>query len=161
MRRAMLLLSILVFAPVLYLFACSEGPVPWAPPRSVADRLELKLAKHPCVGSLQQWERNYTFKSEPFLVDFIGRFSNEAWRLGRWYDYGVIEIDLRKVGREAVPEVGLEASQPGRYRHALMPHHQGIIDDSGWPSAMGYFDIATDKIDVWAGCRRIFHLPRR
>ena len=160
MRRAMVLLAILMVAPILYLGACSGGPVPRPPGRSLADRLESKLAKHPCVGSLDQWERNYTFRSEPFLVDFIGRFTGEAWRLGRWYDYGVVEIDLRKVGRAAVPEVGLAASRPGRYRHALMPLHQGIIDDSGWPSVMGFYDIAADRLHIWAGCGRIIPPPR-
>lgn len=56
------------------------------------DRLERSLAAHPCVGALDQWERNYRFSRKD------GLFSSHTLHP----DFGVIEFHLRKVGTISV-----------------------------------------------------------
>jgi hypothetical protein len=61
---------------------------------SAADiaRLEAKLAKHPCIGDLQQWERNYRFSRKPA---FLFPHSINP-------DLDVIELHLRRVGTVSI-----------------------------------------------------------
>lgn len=56
------------------------------------DRLERSLAAHPCVGALDQWERNYRFSRKD------GLFSSHSLHP----DFGVIEFHLRRVGNVSV-----------------------------------------------------------
>ena len=162
MRRGVLLaFAVLALTLVLYLASCSEGPVPRLPSKSAIERLEQRLAKHPCVGSLDRWERHYTFKSEPVLADYVGGsiLGISVWRAFRWYDYRTIDVDLMGTGRMARPEMRLEATQPRFQRHAVIPRYQGWIDDSGGPAVLGFYNIKADRLDVWVGCGRILHLP--
>ena len=55
-------------------------------------RLEAKLAKHPCIGDLQQWERNYRFSRKPA---FLFPHSINP-------DLDVIELHLRRVGTVSI-----------------------------------------------------------
>jgi len=145
----------LAAAPVLYLSACNEGPVPVLPSTSIVDRLELRLARHPCVGSLGRWERNYTHESRPFLLDQLGGLGTTGWQLARWYDYRTIDFDLREPGIAAPPEWGIETSSLGRRVHAMIPRYQSaILGDQGsaGDAVAGTYDIASGRLHLWWAC---------
>ena len=83
------------FALVIVLLcgACHNGSHDNSVPSAAdIDRLEQALATHPCVGSLDQWERNYRFSRKD------GLFSSHSLHP----DFGVIEFHLRKVGNVSV-----------------------------------------------------------
>ena len=83
----------IVLAALLLSGACHDGhfdnSIPEAPE---IDRLEKALAAHPCVGKLDQWERNYRFSRKD------GLFSSHSLHP----DFGVIEFHLRKAGAVTV-----------------------------------------------------------
>ncbi|WP_343345261.1 hypothetical protein WJT74_12010 [Sphingomicrobium sp. XHP0239] len=87
------------------------------------------MSKVSCVGSLDDWERHYTFSSRPFVgLDF------------RWYDYGKIDVDLR--------EAGFEEFVGGRHIHARLPEHQFWVDDRPYDTAFGEYDISEDRLTI-------------
>src|SRR5690606_9222229 len=69
------------------LASCSgdEGHSP-LPAQSDIARMEAKLARHPCVGDLDRWERSYRYKRNR------GMFSSDST------DFSVIEFHFRKAG---------------------------------------------------------------
>lgn len=114
---------------------CSSGFVPSRPSEEIIDRLEQRLVEHPCIGSLDRWERHYTYASEPFLDGLFG------WR-NRWYHYGRIDVDLR--------QAGFEEFRGGRHVHARSPEHQGSIDDRRYNVAVGQYDVSADRLSLTA-----------
>ena len=163
-RRLLILLAGLALPPLLYLPACSEGPIPLPPKRVTIERLETRLARHPCVGSLGRWERNYTHKSEPFLLDYLGRLGLTGWQLARWYDYGTIDFQFRQPGIGAPPEWGIETSSAGRRVHAMIPRHQGaILGDQGASAdaLAGTYEVASGRLHLWWVCGRVRGSPPR
>ena len=157
MRRLILLLAGLALAALLYVAACSEGPIPLQPRAATIERLERRLAQHPCVGSLGRWERNYTHKSEPFLQGYLGFLGEHSWRLARWYDYRTITFDLREPGITAPPEWGIETSSIGRRVHAMIPRYQGaILGDQGsdGDAVAGTYETESGRLHMWWACGR-------
>jgi hypothetical protein len=156
-HRIVVSLAVLALSPVLYLFGCSEGPIPLAPSTAKINRLERRLARHPCVGSLDRWERNYTHKSEPFLLDYLGRIGEDGWQLARWYDYRTIDFDLREPGITAPSDWGIEKSSVGRRVHAMIPRYQGaILGDQGaaGDAVSGTYQPGSDRLHMWWACGR-------
>ena len=72
------------------LLAC--GPETHSPIPSESDiqRLETKLARHPCIGKVDAWERNYRYK----------RNASVFW--SDHQDFSVIEFHFRKAGTMTV-----------------------------------------------------------
>ena len=153
-----------VGAPVLYLSACDEGPIPLPPSASTVDQLERRLAEHPCVGPLARWERNYTHQSEPFLLDQLQGLGPSGWQLARWYDYKTIVVDFREPGIAAPPDWGIETSAPGRRVHAMVPRYESaIIGDQGaaGDGVSGTYDIPSGRLHLWWSCGRFQGFPAR
>ncbi|WPZ05137.1 hypothetical protein T8S45_06280 [Blastomonas marina] len=111
------------------LTGCSSGFIPSRPTEQTIDRLEQRLSKVSCIGSLDSWERHYTFMSEPFL----------GWDYD-WYDYGKIDVDLR--------EAGFEEFKGGRHIHARVPEHQRMLDDRPYKVAFGEYDVSEDRLSL-------------
>jgi hypothetical protein len=91
--------------PLLLLCACSYSVEDQTEPTS-ADivRVEAKLAKHPCIGDLGQWERNYRFSRKTGLLS--------SYSLNP--DIDVIEFHLRRSGTVAIePGVNVMKPPPG------------------------------------------------
>ena len=61
---------------------------PLVPPETEVARLEAMLAKHPCVGTLGEWERNYR----------LGHQSNRFWPGTFKPEFDVIEFRFRHTG---------------------------------------------------------------
>ena len=74
----------------LLLTSCSGGDESGQLPRE-ADiaRLEAQLARHPCVGSLDRWERNYRFAVNK------GVFAQERQKP----NFELIQFHFREAGR--------------------------------------------------------------
>ena len=94
-------------AGALYLTACSAGNEESLPGDVYIDLIEQKLAEHPCVGDLAQWERNYRYAK----ATGISAYTANA-------DFDVIEFHLRRAGTTTIVA--------GR---SVMP--RGEVD--GWP----------------------------
>jgi hypothetical protein len=158
MRRLAPLLAALTLAPTLSLFACSDGPIPIPPKASWIDQIETRLAQHPCVKSLDRWERNYTYKSEPYLEEhLVPFFGLTGWQLARWYDYRIIDIEFQEPGIVAPAGSGIETSFAGRRVHAMIPRSQGYIlgdQGSGGDGLAGTYDTATGRLHLWWACGR-------
>ena len=102
-------------------------------PADVA-RLETQLARHPCVGDLRQWERNYRYSRKPgFLLP--GSLNP---------DLDVVELHLRRVGTLTI--------RPGRY--VMVPAPGGDWPDSRpIESIDGKFTLSTGTLNLQ--CRRV------
>lgn len=99
------------------------------------ERLEERLSQHPCVGNLDQWERNYRFSRKS------GLFSPYSLQP----DLDVVELHLRRVGTVSV--------KPGK--HIWMPRHGGDWRDSKPARSLdGRFSLGDDKL-VLSGCKPI------
>ena len=73
----------------LALASCSQGGAdPSAPRIHDVDRLETKIATHPCVREVEGWERNYRF----------GMSRRFFWPQSDHPDFDVIEFHYRRVG---------------------------------------------------------------
>lgn len=103
---------------------------------SAADvaRLETELARHSCVGDLQQWERNYRYsRKSGFLLP--GSLNP---------DLDVIELHLRRAGTVTI--------RPGRY--VMTPAPGGDWPDSRpIESVDGKFTLSTGSLSLQ--CRRV------
>jgi hypothetical protein len=94
-------------AAALLMSACSDESDRDVPVDAYINLIEQKLANHPCVGELAQWERSYRF-AKP---GGISAFTAHA-------DHDVIEFHLRRAGTTTIA--------PGRN---VM--RRGSVDD--WP----------------------------
>ena len=81
----------------------------------------------PCPGSLDRWERHYTYKWSAKLGE---------------YDHSRIDIDLR--------QAGYEEFKGGRHIHQELPAFKGNIDDRIYDIALGEYDIAADKVTMYS-----------
>ncbi|WP_345169385.1 hypothetical protein [Sphingomonas daechungensis] len=77
-----------------FLLGCAaEGEYP-KPSEAEIDRVEARLADHPCVGSLDSWERNYRY----------GERRRTFWPQIDHADLDVITFHLRRAGTvEIIP----------------------------------------------------------
>lgn len=83
------MLKKVVATALIVLTGCTEDPgQPLVPPESEVARLESMLAKHACVGSLGEWERNYR----------LGHRSNRFWPGTFKPEFDVIEFRYRHTG---------------------------------------------------------------
>ena len=113
-------------AGALLLAACSEAADHAVPNNEYINLIEQKLAGHPCVGDLSQWERTYRFAKPRGFSAFTAHA-----------DIDVIEFHLRRAGTATV--------RPGR---TVLP--RGEVDD--WPdgkyirSIDGRYKIGSDVV---------------
>lgn len=85
--------SIAILPAALALASCSfEIDDASIPAEADIQRVERKLADHPCVGDLGQWERNYRYSRK------TGLFSDYSLNP----DLDVIEFHLRRAGTIAI-----------------------------------------------------------
>lgn len=98
-------LPLLVF---VFLLACTRETHSPIPSESDIERLETRLAKHPCVGNLDAWERNYRYK----------RNASVFWADNT--DFAMIEFHFRRAGTITL--------RPGR--RIMGPH-----DSLDWPDS--------------------------
>jgi hypothetical protein len=71
----------------LSLFACSQADEGRSIPRAEdVERLEAKVASHPCVGDLNGWERNYRFAHKRHMF----------WPESDYPDFDIIEFHFRR-----------------------------------------------------------------
>jgi len=75
----------------LFLTACSAGDPDSIPDDVYVKLIERKLAEHPCVGNLAQWERNYRYARRTG----ISAYTADA-------DFDVIEFHLRRAGTTTI-----------------------------------------------------------
>ena len=112
-----------IVAPALLLLlaAChSEADDKAVPNAAVVERLEAKLAQHPCVASLEDWERNYRFSRKAGFV-FPGSLNP---------DLDVIELHLRRAGTVTI--------RPGR--NVMTPGPGG-----DWPDSRRPYSASTSR----------------
>ena len=68
---------------------CTQEPAhdPWPADKDI-DRIETRLARHPCIGRLDRWERNYRAATKSGIL----------WRHSATPDFGVIAFHYRRAG---------------------------------------------------------------
>lgn len=104
-----MLRRVVAFALLLLTSACSRQVDNTARPAATEiDRLEALLSRHPCVGHLNSWERNYRFAKK------TGLFSEYSLNP----DLDVVELHLRRVGTVTI----------GAGQNAMAPD-----PDGDWP----------------------------
>ncbi len=136
MRLSIPMRMMLALVGPLFISACSGSVIPSEPSAAVLDRLERQLTQQPCVGNLNQWERNYGFFSAPVLNGIFGQGV-------RWYYRGKVFVDLR--------QAGFEEFRAGRYVHRVPPHF-GIADDRPYKLVGGEYDVKVDRLRLhWCG----------
>lgn len=73
------------------------------PSAADVDEIEARLARLPCVGNLDEWERNYRFFRKPAL--FFAHLTQP--------DVKVIELHIRKAGKiDIIPGRNVMAARP-------------------------------------------------
>ena len=122
-RRALLLVTLL-------LVACQDDVVDNAVPEPAdVERLEARLAQHPCIGPLADWERNYRYSRK------TGLFSPHSLNP----DIDVIEFHLRRAGTIAI--------SPGR--NVMAPAPSGDWPDSNpIQSVDGKFTLSSSSLNI-------------
>ncbi|HVL29974.1 MAG TPA: hypothetical protein VM326_04565 [Sphingomicrobium sp.] len=103
-------------AGALLLAACSAPGKDAVPGENLVNFIEEKLAQHPCVGDLEEWERNYRFAKHTGLSAYRSPTNRD-----------VIEFHLRRAGTFVI--------RPGRN---IMP--RGAEDD--WPDGKSVHFLA-------------------
>jgi len=93
------------------LAACSPGNQSTFPSDPYIDLIEQRLEQHPCVGNLNEWERNYRFAKPSGLSAYTAQAN-----------FDVIEFHLRRAGSTRI--------SPGRNVFT-----RGEQDD--WPDSKG------------------------
>lgn len=113
----------------------STGPWPRTPDARVADEIEAKLAKVPCVGPMARWERHYVFSSKQNdLALFATFFMSDSW-----FNYRSVDIDYR--------EAGFEEFHSGRF---LGQSVRPAADDRQYNLVFGHYDLPTGTAYLWA-----------
>lgn len=122
---------------LLALAACGAGgPLPRTPDASVADEIEAKLSRVPCVGPMSRWERHYSFSSRPSTLATIVTFGTSD----RWYKYDSVEIGYM--------QAGFEEYRPRRVLyHGWEPTG---IDDRQYDLVLGHFEVPAHTAYIWA-----------
>jgi hypothetical protein len=98
-------------------------------------RLEQRLSQHPCVGALDQWERNYRFSRK---TGFFSPYSLNP-------DLDVIEFHLRRASTITI--------MPGR--HVLKPGPGG-----DWPDS-NPIESVDGRLTLSSGSLRLSGCPPR
>ena len=114
---------------LLLLTGCAAEVDDAVPTHSDIQRVEERLMRHPCVGDLDQWERNYRFARK------TGLLSPLSWNP----DLNVIELHMRRVGTINI--------RPGSY--AWKPRHAEDWPDSrSIQSIDGRFNLANNALSL-------------
>jgi hypothetical protein len=98
------------------------------------DRVEKRLAKHPCIGNLDQWERNYRFSRKR------GLFSPYSLNP----DLDVLDLHLRRVDTISI--------RPGR--HVWAARHDDWPDSQPIQTIDGRFRLADNSLSLSA-CKAV------
>jgi hypothetical protein len=128
--RLALLPSVLLLAT-----ACgSEVEDNAVPPPAAIEQLEQRLARHPCVSNLDEWERNYRYSRK------AGLFTQYSLNP----DFDVIEFHLRRAGSVTITAGRNVVQSP---------------PDGDWPDSRpieaidGRFTLSSGSLRL-AGCAR-------
>lgn len=78
-------------AAALLLSACSDGNDTALLSGAYVDLIEQRLAKHPCIGDLEKWERNYRFAKPTGLSAYTAHA-----------DIDIVEFHLRRSGTTTI-----------------------------------------------------------
>ena len=120
------MLPLSLFAFLLTLCGAQARPGGEALPAALIDMMEARISATPCIGSLAQWDRNYSYK---------------AWMEGgRIYHLDTLTIVFRY-------------SEAGRFnfrsgRHFIIDPSAPMIDDRSYKVAYGEFDLATKRVTI-------------
>ena len=116
------------FGLCLLLLGCAAAGDSSVPSEEQISKVEAKLASHPCIGSLNDWERNYRF----------GMSKRMFWPQSDHPNFDVIEFHLRRAGSVTIA--------PGR---------AGFSTGSGdWPDSSsirsidGSFVVGSGRLNV-------------
>ena len=107
----------------------SEPDRPLVPAEKDVARLEARLGQHPCVGTLDEWERNYR----------LGHQSSQLWPGTFTPEFDVIEFRFRHTGPISI--------KPARNIVA-------IGADQDWPDSpavrtlTGRFNVKSGRLNV-------------
>jgi len=128
--------AVVTFAFLAALLGCSDPADELSVPRAAdVDRLETAAARHPCVGNLDRWERNYRFAMSKRMF----------WPQSDHADQDVIEFHFRQAGSVSIAPA----------RNVI-----GLGQDGDWPDSSpirsldGSFTISTGRLNL-ERCRRL------
>lgn len=122
--RPMLPLSL--FALVLTLCGAQVRPGSEALSSALIDMIEARVSASPCIGSLAQWDRDYSYKA--WMED------------GRIYHLDTLTIVFR------YSEAGRFEFRSGR--HFTIDPPAPMIDDRSYKVAYGEIDLATKRVTI-------------
>jgi hypothetical protein len=125
--------GVLIPSLCLALIACAAEGESSIPRDDEVARIEAKLGSHPCIGSLESWERNYRY----------GMSKRVFWPQSDHPNLDVIEFHLRHVGTVVIA--------PSRSRFDT--GSGDWPDSSSIRSIDGSFVISSGRLNV-GPCRR-------
>lgn len=126
--------GVLASALCLALAACAADSDSSVPTEEEIARIEAKLASHPCIGSLDRWERNYRY----------GMSKRVFWPDSDHSNLDVIEFHLRRAGTIVIaPTTGRFSTGSGDWP-----------DSSSIRSIDGSFVVSSGRLDV-GRCQRV------
>ena len=121
---------------VLLVTGCVAETDNATPTPADVQRVEQILTKHPCIGNLDQWERNYRFSRK------TGLFTSYSLNP----DLDVIELHLRRADRISI--------RPGR--HVWAARHEDWPDSQLIQTIDGRFRLADNSLSL-SPCKPIAH----
>jgi hypothetical protein len=118
------------------LSACwSSGPLRRSPDTRLVDAVESKLRKVPCVGSLDRWERHFTYSSKWSFLAYVLSLGTSD----RWFDYSKLRVRFY--------QAGFEEFRTGRIIGQEKPP---AADDREFNLVFGDYDIPSHTLTIWA-----------
>ena len=120
--------GVIASALCVLLMACAAEQDSSVPSEEQVASVEAKLASHPCIGSLESWERNYRY----------GMSKRMFWPQSDHPNLDVIEFHLRRAGSVNIA--------PGRSRFST--GGGDWPDSSSIQSIDGSFVIGSGRLNV-------------
>ena len=123
-------MRLLILLPLMGTLAACGASGPWrrTPDVQIADEIEAKLRRVPCVGPMSHWERHYTYSGKPSSLATLVTFGMSS----HWFNYSSVDIDYR--------EAGFGEFQGGRFLGRGVPP---AADDRQYSLVFGHYDIPT------------------
>ena len=120
--------GVIASALCVLLMACAAEQDSSVPSEEQIASVEARLASHPCIGSLESWERNYRY----------GMSKRMFWPQSDHPNFDVIEFHLRRAGSVNIA--------PGRSRFST--GSGDWPDSSSIQSIDGSFVIGSGRLNV-------------
>ena len=120
--------GVIASALFVLLTACAAEEDSSVPSEEQITSVEARLASHPCIGSLESWERNYRY----------GMSKRMFWPQSDHPNFDVIEFHLRRAGSVSIA--------PGRSRFST--GSGDWPDSSSIQSIDGSFVIGSGRLNV-------------